>query len=504
MTARDANATTSALHSPWLRDRVPPLPPAEGVLRADVLVIGAGITGATTALLAARAGLDVVVCEAAQVGSGVTGLNTAKVSALQGTIYTELTKRHGVARARQYADASTAGVGLVAELAGQYSPDCGLSRRPAATVALTQDQIVSVQRELQAARGAGLAVRSADSVDSPLPTRAAVCLDDQLALHPVRYVRDLMGAAVAAGARLFEGTRVHSVSLGGPHRARTERAEILANHVVVATHYPILDRGLYFSRLEPQRSYCVAARLRGTEPQALAIGAGTPTRSFAAVAGLAILGGEGHPAGERGVGPDRFDRLHEDLRAWCDVEDEVFRWSAQDPITIDHLPVIGPYLPGDRSLRVATGYGKWGLSTATIGARLLTDQIQGRTNDLATAFAPLRFDRRTPLGLARTGGKFVLDLIGDRVRPPEASSAEELAPGQGAILRTGRRHRAVYRDRQGELHEVSARCTHLGCLVRFNAAETSWDCPCHGSRFDVDGEVLEGPAVKALPSTAAD
>ncbi|MGQ0842888.1 MAG: FAD-dependent oxidoreductase [Sporichthyaceae bacterium] len=496
-------ATTSATQSAWLGERIPAKAAAHGSLTADVVVVGAGITGATVALLLAQAGRDVILCEADRVGHGVTGLNTAKVSALQGTVYSELMRRHGPERTRAYASASLEGVELVADLAREHAADAGAVRRPAATVAATLEQVDLVAEEVAAARRAGLEAYEAREIDAPLCTQLAVCLDRQLTLHPVRYVQGLAATAQAAGVRLFEGTRVRSVTLDRPHRVHTVDAEILAPHVVVATHYPILDRGLHFARLEPRRSYCVAARLRGPEPQALAITAGAPTRSFAAVAGFAVLGGEGHPVGERGVGADRFDRLEADLRERCDVEPKTFRWSAQDPVVLDHLPLIGPYLPGSRSLWVATGYGKWGLSTGTFAARILADAIQGRPNELAGAFDPLRFDRRTPVGLARTGGRFVLDFVADRVRPAQAASAADLAPGSGAVAGRGRRRTAVYRDPEGELHSVSARCTHLGCLVRFNAAETSWDCPCHGSRFGVDGRVLEGPAVTGLAAQAS-
>lgn len=490
--------TTSAAESPWLIDDIAAQPPAMGALRADVAVIGAGITGITTALLLAQAGLDVVVCEAATAGSGVTGLNTAKVSALQSTIYSRLTSRHGSATAAGYAAASTAGVELVAALAEAHAPDCGVSRRTAATVAADPSQLQSVTEEFEAARAAGLPVYAGGAVDSPLPTHAAVCLDDQLTLHPVRYLRGLMDAAIAAGARVHENSRVLSLHQGSPHRISTELAEVSAEHVVVASHYPIFDRGAYFARLAAKRSYCVAARLRGRAPEALAITAGDPTRSFAAVDGLAVLGGEGHPAGARHVGTDRFDRLERDLRAWCDVEGELFRWSAQDAVTFDLLPVIGAYLPGSDSLWVASGYGKWGLSTGTIAARILTDLIQGQDNPWSSTFRPTRFSPKSAPTLAKLSAKVAVDMVADRLRSGDVSSVDEVAPGTAAVLRRGRKRAGVYRDPEGGVHAVSMRCTHLGCLLRFNAAETSWDCPCHGSRFDVDGEVLEGPAVRPL------
>jgi Rieske Fe-S protein len=223
----------------------------------------------------------------------------------------------------------------------------------------------------------------------------------------------------------------------------------------------------------------------------------SPTRSFAAVAGFAVLGGESHEAGARGVEAGRFRALEQDLRAWCDVGDDGFRWSAQDPMSIDLLPIIGPYLPGSSSLWVGTGYRKWGLSTGTIAGRILADRILGRENPHAALFAPTRMDLRSTASLAKLGGKVTFDLVADRLRPDQ-NSAAQVRPGSAAIVRRGQRRSAVYRDPEGTLHAVAARCTHLGCLVRFNAAETSWDCPCHGSRFDVDGAVLEGPAVAPL------
>jgi glycine/D-amino acid oxidase-like deaminating enzyme/nitrite reductase/ring-hydroxylating ferredoxin subunit len=491
--------TTSARAAAWATDPTPPAAaPALGDLTAEVVVIGGGITGITTALLLGRAGLDVVVCEAGRVAGGVSGLNTAKVSALQGTIYSDLTRRHGRDRAARYAAASLAGLDLVAELAAAHAPECGLARRPAATVAATEHGVETVRAEAEAARAAGLPVTVSTEVDAPVPVTLAVSLTDQASLHPVRYLRGLAAAAVAAGVRLHEHSRVHDVGLRAPYLVHTADARIRAAHVVIATHYPTLDRGGYFARLAVARSYCVAAGLTGVAPATMTISVEAPTRSFAAVDGLAILGGESHEVGKRGVDAERYRALEHDLRRWCDVADGGFRWSAQDAMSIDRLPIVGAYLPGAAALSVATGYGKWGLSTGTVAARILADRILRRPNEHRGLFSPGRFDGRCVVALAKLSGKVTLDLLGDRALPHRTSAAQ-VAPGSGAIVRDGHRRSAVYRDAHGVVHAVSARCTHLGCLVRFNAAETSWDCPCHGSRFDVDGAVLEGPAVHPLP-----
>jgi glycine/D-amino acid oxidase-like deaminating enzyme/nitrite reductase/ring-hydroxylating ferredoxin subunit len=491
--------TVSAVGSAWLTEPVPAAPSASGALTCDVLVIGAGITGVTTALMLAQTGLDVIICEAATAISGTSGLNTAKVTALQGALYSSLTRRHGTDTATAYAAASQAAVDTVAQLAEQYAPDAALSRRPAASVAGSASQVSKIEQELAAARAAGLPVREADEIDAPIPCFKAVVLDDQLTLHPVRYVRGLLTAAQDAGARLYENSRVTGLKGGDPYRAQTADAEITARHVVVAAHYPMFDRGLYFARLEAKRSYCVAGPLTGAVPHTLAITVGSPTRSFTAVDGLAVLGGEGHAAGARGVSAERFDKLERDLLAWTEVTEVPYRWSAQDPVSADHLPLIGPYLPGSNSLWVATGYGKWGLSNGTVAAGVLTDSILGRQNPWAGLYNPKRFNVRSTPSFARLQAKVAADIIGDRLRPGEAPSVEAVSPGTGAVVRSGHKQVGVYRDPEGGVHCVSLRCTHLGCLLRFNAAETSWDCPCHGSRFDVDGEVLEGPAVHPLP-----
>jgi glycine/D-amino acid oxidase-like deaminating enzyme/nitrite reductase/ring-hydroxylating ferredoxin subunit len=494
--------TTSAAHGLWL-DTAPVTryPPLAQTLEVDVAVIGGGIAGLSTALLLKREGLHVAVLEAQRVGAGVTGCTTAKVSALQATIYSTITRRHGSQPARAYAEASVAGVERLAEIVAEEGLECDLERRPAYTYALEDSERSSVEQEFEAAAESGLAVEMVDSPDLPYTTYGAVRLGDQVQVHPTKFVQGLATAVDGDGSHVFETTRARRVREGEPCEIDTAEGVVRAGHVVIASHYPMLDRGLYFARLKAERSYCIAARLRnGSPPQGMSISAGSNSRSVRAYGDLLIVGGEGHPTGSGRAQPERYERLEAFARAHWDVAEVTHRWSAHDAVPYDHLPMIGAYRPGSSRLWVSTGFMKWGMTTAVFGAAMLAEAIAGRTSRWAATFTPNRLSLRSTPEVAQLGAKFSADLVGDRLRPPQALSSAGIAPGQARVLPDGLGKKGVYRDEDGSLHAVSLRCTHLGCLLRFNGAERSWDCPCHGSRFDVDGQVLEGPAVAPLQS----
>jgi Rieske Fe-S protein len=275
--------------------------------------------------------------------------------------------------------------------------------------------------------------------------------------------------------------------------------------VVLATQIPFLDRGLFFARAGVQRSYATSVRIRGNPPAAMYLQAESPGRSLRSLRWrgeeLLLVGGESHELGHGDPG-EKLEALQRYARERFDVVGFEHLWSAHDFMPEDGLPYIGRLWPFSDRIQVATGMRKWGLAMGTAAARVLADAITGEANEWAESFDPRRLPPLSSApGLVRHNADSGFHLIADRARrgrPPAA-----LRPGEGTVVRSGLAQHAVHRDRDGALHALSARCTHLGCIVRWNAPEQTWDCPCHGSRFGADGEVISGPATRALAPVSA-
>jgi glycine/D-amino acid oxidase-like deaminating enzyme/nitrite reductase/ring-hydroxylating ferredoxin subunit len=480
----------------------PRYPDLRGDLDCDAVVVGGGIVGVSAAFHLARKGLDVVLLEARHIGAGATGYTTAKVSSLHGLIYSKLISSLGSEAARDYGEANEAGLAQVAALVGELSIDCDFRRKPNYTYTESERGVGAVEDELEAATRAGLRAGFAREVrELPFQVAAAVRFDHQAEFHPLRYLHRLVEAAVETGCRVFEGTPVVSLDQGDPSTLRTASgAAVRAPFVVIATHLPILDRGLYFVRTHPERSYVLLARLRGSVPQGMYLSDERPAHSLRSVptedGEMLLVCGEAHKAGQSDP-VRRFAALENWARERFDVVAIDHRWATQDNMPADGLPFVGRLWPLSERVLTATGLRKWGLAMGTAAASMLTDQVLGRENPWARTFSPTRIHPRAGAAdflkeNANSGFHFVADRITRR------GSAEGLQPGEGAVVGSGLGQRAVYRDEAGEQHELSARCTHLGCIVRFNRAERTWDCPCHGSRFALDGNVIEGPAVHPL------
>lgn len=477
-----------------------------GDLTADVVVAGAGIAGLTAAALLKADGARVVVVEAGRVAAGVTGYTTAKLTVLHGLVFDDLVEAFGEESARKYADANLVGMANVADLAVRHGIDCDLERRPAYTYTADPAMVDKVRAEVSAAQRLGLEAEFTTDTDLPYPVEAAIRIADQAQFHPRKFCIGLARAIDGAGCAVYEATRALSVGeQGGRCTVETDHGTITADFVVEATHLPFSDRGGFFARTHPMRSYALSARLDGPVPQGMYLSVDTPSRSVrsARMDGeeVVILGGESHKVGQDPDTRERYAALEEWARSEFPVRSVDYRWSAQDYVPIDHIPFVGRLSPASERILVATGFKKWGMSNGSAAGVMLADRIAGRRNPFADFFDTNRvYPRQSLKELVKENANVVKRFVGDRLRT-ETRSVADLAPGEAAVLVAGTERVAVHRDESGAVHAVSPVCTHLGCTVTWNTAEKTWDCPCHGSRFNCDGEVIQGPAVKDLEPT---
>lgn len=487
-----------------------PAYPALGTeLSVDVAIVGAGIVGLMAAERLAREGRSVAVLEADRIGTQVTGRSSAKVTSQHGLMYSSLIDRFGADTAGLYARANEQALAHIASQVGEYGIDCGFERRPACVYAADAAGAAAVQAEAMAAVELGLPARLVDRIEAPVPVSSALCFDLQAQFHPGRFLCGL-AQAVSRRARIFEHTRVVDITEGSLCTVHTAHGnKVRARDVIVATHMPIVPEGAYFARAFPFSHTVAAARLPADAPALpMCITAGEPSFSFRDHAGedgrILLAVGPTYKTGDGAEQADSFQRLEAFLEQHFGVQSPDWRWTNLDYAPMDGLPFVGHAGTKSSHLYVAVGFNAWGITTGTAAGQLLADQIAGRPNEYAALFDatrlnPIKGAAEFVKGNLESAGHF----IGDRL-DLESLDQLDLAPGQARLARVGGQTMAAYCDEQGALHAVSGVCTHLGCLVDWNPTDRSWDCPCHGSRFEVDGKVLHGPATSPLKNQVGD
>lgn len=466
----------------------------------DEIIVGAGITGLITAVLFARSGRRVAVLEARRIGAVATGNTTAKVSALQGAQLQRVQRHSYGAITRAYVEANLAGREWLLDYAARHG--VAVQRRDAVSYATTPDGSRVIEREYRIARSAGLPVRRGTDAGLPFATRRTLTLADQAQLDPMELLTTLAAELRSLGGKLVEGVRVTGARASDPVRLRTTSGEVSADHLVLATGTPVLDRGLYFAKLTPRRSYAASFRVPGELPEGMFLSVDGPTRSLrtASDAGgdLLLVGGNGHVVGRHPSPASQAEELEAWTRWHWPGAELTHRWSAQDYRTPQGVPFVGRLPRGRGRIFLATGYDKWGLTNAAQAALTLHNDILG--GDLPWA-AVLHRRITTPVAIASGAGAgaavgvaYLASYARAFRRGMPAQAPEE---GQGLIGRRGVRPRAACTV-DGEVREQSAICPHLGAVLRWNDLERSWDCPAHGSRFDPAGEVLEGPSTRPV------
>ena len=469
----------------------------------DVAIIGAGIVGVTAAALLKRAGKTVAVIESQQVATGVTGHTTAKVTSLHQLIYADLIKEFGEEKARLYAESNQAAVERVATFVQEEQIECDFERRSAYTFAESEDELGKIEAEVEAALKLGLPASFVRESSLPFAIAGAVRFDNQAQFHSRKYILHLAKNLPGNGSYVFEKTRVKTVEEGERCQVITDKGVVQAQDVIVATNSPILDQGLFFAKTYPKRSYIIGAPIEPSQaPKGMFIGIGDSYHSIRTTPykdGLLLLiGGEGHKTGTVSDTEERYQHLEEYARSRFGVKSVDYRWSTQDMVSFDKIPYIGKLTPMTKHLYVATGFSLWGMSNGTLSGMILSDLILGKPNPWSKFYDATR---ATPF-ISQESVQKNLDVakhwIGDRLKGLQSHSFSEVANGEGKLITVDGEKLAVYRDEQGTIHAISAVCSHLACIVNWNNAEKSWDCPCHGARFNCEGKVLHGPTVYDL------
>jgi glycine/D-amino acid oxidase-like deaminating enzyme/nitrite reductase/ring-hydroxylating ferredoxin subunit len=500
--------------SHWLKTAaLPRFAPLDQDLTVDVVVVGAGLTGITTAYLLKQEGLTVALIERERCANIDTGHTTAHLTCVTDLRLHDMECHFGSRAARLVWEAGTAAINRIALLAETEAPDCGFKWGPGYLHARSANEDVRMlKREAEVAHSLGINADFQASI--PLFNVPGVHFPRQALFNPLTYLAGLLRTLPGRGSYVFEETDAHEIEKS-PRRLRTRGGRINFNHLVLATHNPLsgitglIRATLFQTKLSLYTSYAVGAQLpAGQLPAGAYWDTGDPyhylrvenTGNHA----YAIYGGEDHKTGQVTDTTALYERLEQRLRTLAPMAVVDARWSGQVIETNDGLPFIGE--TAERQF-VATGFSGNGMTFGTLGAIMATDAIVGRANPWQKLLDPHRKKLRGGTWSYLTENKdFPYYLVKDRVAKPQARSLRDLAPGEGKVVQLKKRKVAAYRDNHGRVTMCSAVCTHLQCIVAWNPAEQTWDCPCHGSRFHPDGRVISGPAEEPLarlsPSTA--
>ncbi len=470
-------------------------------LQVDVAIIGGGIAGISSAYLLGRAGAKVAVIEADRILHGTSGHTTAKITSQHALIYAKLKKEQGEELARQYAQANEKGLHMIAQIVADNKIDCDFTWQPAYIYTSQDKYVKEIENEVIAAQSLGLKADFVEAINLPITIKAGIRFPNQAQFHPLKFLQDLTRRIVNNGGLIFENTEAIQI-LDNQLVITRKGNKVKADKIIIASHYPFFDGGgMFFSRIYQDRTYILGLTTEERFPDGYYISAESPTRSLRSQPykknqELILIAGERHKSGQGGDTNTYYQNLLDFAHETFKVKDVIYRWSAQDCMTLDGIPYIGNLTLRSPNIYLATGFGKWGMSTGMASAMIISDLIlQGRSS-CAEVFNPGRI---TP-GAVKSFLIQNFDVAKNFVQGKLTSLPAEvdIEAGQAALIKADKDRIGVYKDEKGKIHMVDTTCTHLGCELNWNQAEKSWDCPCHGSRFTFTGEIIEGPAIEPL------
>lgn len=470
----------------------------------DVIVVGAGITGVTTALNLQKRGFNCVIAEASNRGFGTTGGTTAHLNNFFDASYDKVTRDFGLEKAKLLARAAGEALEIIQENITNHGIDCDHSPRKGYLFSLDNEQEKILDDLVKGSREAGIEMNEIDVNPFGIPCTKVIEIPHQAQFHPIKYIQGLLNEYMNSGGRIIEGCRVTDVEKEKDRLlVTTSKGSIACNHLVYATHLPP-GRNIMHFRNAPYRSYVIALKLKNDNyPRALGYDMKEPYHYYRShtIDGeeYLIVGGEDHKTGDIENTRECFEKLEKYVRQFFDIERVAYHWSSQFYEPADGLPYIG-HLPGSpKNVYCATGYSGNGMIFGTLAAKTLSDLIASGDSVYKDLFDPSRVKPVAGFSnMVKEGADVIKHLTLDRFLADRSETLSAIEKDEGKLIQYEGSLLAVYKDREGWNHILKSACTHLGCTVKWNREEKSWDCPCHGSRFGIDGEVLTGPTVKKL------
>jgi glycine/D-amino acid oxidase-like deaminating enzyme/nitrite reductase/ring-hydroxylating ferredoxin subunit len=469
----------------------------------DCLIIGGGITGVTAALQLQQAGQRTLLVEAYTIGFGTTGGTSAHINTFADTTYQEAESAFGSDGAKVFAEAINEGFELIGNQVKKYRIDCDFESKTGYLYAEDEDQVKQLDDIYKGAASAGVAVNYTDAVPTPVEFKKALAFPGQAQFHPLKYLQGLQKEYLKAGGIIREHTRVENIdSADGVHVAKTTGQDIRTRKMIYATHMPPGITVFNFN-CAPYRSYVIGVKLTNDSyPDGLVYDLQEPyhyVRSHV-INGeqLLLVGGNDHKTGHADT-ERAFAGLEKYVRQYYPVSSVAYRWSAQYYVPADGLPYVGQVPFQAEGIYTATGFNGNGMMLGSISGKILADLVLGKANAYAELFSTTRIKPVDSFSeMVKENADAAYHFIADRFNIQETDSLKQLSPGTGKVLEIDGAKVAAYCDDEGVIHALNPVCTHAKCIVGWNAAEKSWDCPCHGARFDVDGQVLTGPAGQNL------
>lgn len=485
------------------------LKPLENDEETEVCVIGAGLFGLTTAYYLTQQGKKVIVLEKGDIGEKVSGNTTGKITSQHGLFYAHLIDDYGKEYAQKYLEANEQAIKDIQEIIEQEKIECDFQKQNAYVYTTQEDEVIEIEKEVKAVQEIGKEAKFVTQTDLPFKIKGAIEFKNQAQFHARKYMVGLCKSILKKN-KIYNFTNVTDVvKEGNNYKIYTDRRNVNAKYVVLATHYPIMNMpGFYFTKMYQSTSYIIAIETNKKIPQGMYINIKEPIFSCRTVTyngkQILLIVGSDHKTGEPIEDDSKYKNLEnraKELYPDCKI---LFKWNTRDCISLDKIPYIGEFSNIMENIYVGTGFNKWGITSSNIAANIVTDKIMGKRNKFENIFDSTRMNVIKNRWEVKNMVKETVNSIALNKFKIEPVNIDKIENDNGAIVEIDGENVGIYKDKQGKIYTVKPNCAHLGCLLSWNNLDKTWDCPCHGSRFDYMGRNIYEPATKDLKTFKID